>query len=318
MRRRLLFTGSLFRRFSKESRGIKDSHPSSSSGSGDTVGILFFGSLCATTFGLGVWQVKRYQEKTSMIEQSLQLLREPPIPLTSEGGQADLASSVAGLRGRLLTVEGEYLHEREVLLGIRSAPPDLVSPKAEGLAVNPQGYFVITPLRLPDGSVLFVNRGWVSRRAKDWERPKGRVKATVVASSCEKRSTFSPTNDTKSRTLLWLEGSSLLAASGVSLELNEVAVVECVGSSLPLIPAVADGVLGQEGSSEVTFPATRKTSSLIQHYVTPEVHATYAATWFSLCLFGVGATFYKYRRVDTRVLSKLKDSHTKSPPDISS
>ena len=51
----------------------------------------------------------------------------------------------------------------------------------------------------------------------------------------------------------------------------------------------------------------RNTSSLIQHYVTPEVHATYAATWFALSLFGVGATLYKYRKIDTRVMSKIKD-----------
>ena len=52
----------------------------------------------------------------------------------------------------------------------------------------------------------------------------------------------------------------------------------------------------------------RNTSSLIQHYVTPEVHATYAVTWFALSLFGVGATFYKYRKVDARLMSKLKDT----------
>ena len=207
------------------------SHSKSSSGSsGDVLGMLFFGSLCAATFGLGVWQVQRYQEKTASIEQSQQLLREPPLPLVNQHGQSTLSSAVSSLRGRLLTIEGEFMHDREVLLGIRSAPPGLVSPKAEGMAVNPQGYFVITPMRLSDRSIIFVNRGWVSRRSKEWDRPKGIVRTTVVAGACEKRSTFSPVNDPSSRTLLWLEDSSLVAATGIDLSVEQVALVECVGT----------------------------------------------------------------------------------------
>jgi cytochrome oxidase assembly protein ShyY1 len=59
---------------------------------------------------------------------------------------------------------GHYLHDHEVLLGPRSAPPGLVTTAAQGMATNPQGYYIITPFVLqPNKHIIFVNRGWVPR-----------------------------------------------------------------------------------------------------------------------------------------------------------
>ena len=46
-----------------------------------TLGTLFFGSLCASTFGLGVWQSQRYFEKIDQVEQRKVELSADPVEL---------------------------------------------------------------------------------------------------------------------------------------------------------------------------------------------------------------------------------------------
>jgi hypothetical protein len=54
-------------------------------------------------------------------------------------------------QGQKIQFDGYYDHAREVLVGPRSAPTQ--ENKAQGMATNPQGYFVITPLMLKSGCV---------------------------------------------------------------------------------------------------------------------------------------------------------------------
>ena len=220
--------------------------PSSSSSGGsqgggalDILGILVFGSACVGTFGLGVWQVQRYFEKIQTIEDSVKRMHEPPHPLalpsssssSSSSQQQDVVDALHENQGRVLLLQGTFDHSKEILLGLRSAPPNLLTAKAEGMATNPQGFYIITPFILSENKgIVFVNRGWVGRQRKDWTRPMGEVTLQVVASSCERSSTFSPVNDVlKNKTLLWLEDSALLSYSGYTMSPKDIAVVECIG-----------------------------------------------------------------------------------------
>ncbi|HEX7200972.1 MAG TPA: SURF1 family protein, partial [Dongiaceae bacterium] len=60
----------------------------------------------------------------------------------------------ADLEYHRVLVQGEFLHDKEIFLGARSL---------NGNA----GYHLVTPFRLGDGRVLFVDRGWIplSRKA---------------------------------------------------------------------------------------------------------------------------------------------------------
>ena len=49
-----------------------------------------------------------------------------------------------------MLVNGNYDFTKELLLGPRSAP-GLSTEKAQGMATNPQGYYVITPFYLSNG-----------------------------------------------------------------------------------------------------------------------------------------------------------------------
>lgn len=79
-----------------------------------------------------------------------------------------------------MTLRGRYDFSKEVLLGPRRPPNNLMGPEAQGMATSPQGFFILTPLSREDGSVVIVNRGWVPRGAEGWSRPEGVVEVTAV------------------------------------------------------------------------------------------------------------------------------------------
>lgn len=118
-------------------------------------GKTFFGSLCAGTFGLGVWQTQRLLEKLQLVEQrDKELSMKPTTDVTTTSFRRILASGV-------------FQHEREFLVGPRGPPvgtlPNKPGSSAGGMSSSPQGYFVLTPFQLRSGEVILVNRGWVPR-----------------------------------------------------------------------------------------------------------------------------------------------------------
>ena len=115
-----------------------------------TLGTLFFGSLCASTFGLGVWQSQRYFEKIDQVEQRDIELAADPVELdrftvdTEEDTEAN-GNASAGTSYRRLTTSGKFLHEKEVLVGPRGPPPGALAStgpssgrSSGGMASSPQ------------------------------------------------------------------------------------------------------------------------------------------------------------------------------------
>jgi cytochrome oxidase assembly protein ShyY1 len=96
-----------------------------------------------------------------------------------------------------------------------------------GLAVNPQGYYVITPFKRTDGTIVFINRGWVAMKETNWLRPSGVTTLSTVVSHPEKENTFTPVNNPASMKLLWVEADALrICAETPQLKLNEIVVLE--------------------------------------------------------------------------------------------
>ena len=99
-----------------------------------TGGKLFFGSLCAGTFGLGCWQLQRYTEKIQLVKEREEELSKTPEPLDD--------AVPTGFRRR--SVEGNFLHELEVLVGPRGPPHGALaksgpsSGRSGGMSTSPQ------------------------------------------------------------------------------------------------------------------------------------------------------------------------------------
>lgn len=99
--------------------------------------------VAATCLGLGIWQLRRLDERRSLNDRIL--ARQAATPVLIEG--ASTASGVAAPYRRAVA-RGTYDVDREVLVYGRSL---------DGEA----GHHVVTPLVLADGGAILVVRGWV-------------------------------------------------------------------------------------------------------------------------------------------------------------
>ncbi|AKH81694.1 membrane protein [Streptomyces sp. CNQ-509] len=96
---------------------------------------------------LGFWQFHRHEDRVARNDLVARNLKAEPVPvdrLMREGRTVPREDT-----WRTVTATGAYEPEREVVVRQRLGADDK------------QGYFVVTPLRLADGSAVLVNRGWV-------------------------------------------------------------------------------------------------------------------------------------------------------------
>ena len=113
--------------------------------------LALLASVC--TISLGNWQTRRAQDKQDLAARVERAGRAAP--LTVSGA----AKPAIDLAFRRLTARGEFLPQYTILLDnkVHRGRP---------------GYFVVTPLRLADGSMhLLVNRGWVAARERREDLP---------------------------------------------------------------------------------------------------------------------------------------------------
>lgn len=103
--------------------------------------------LAAVGIGLGVWQLGRADEKEAMM--ALRKDRERDIVIgQQQRWQPDLSAQALDQQRVLLT--GRWLSDQSIALDNRAW---------EGQA----GAHVLTPMRLADGSLVWVNRGWMAK-----------------------------------------------------------------------------------------------------------------------------------------------------------
>lgn len=96
----------------------------------------------ALLISLGIWQLHRGQAKAAMLAHYAQAGEQAPIAFSPQ-----LPSTMAPLR---VQVSGLYEGQRQLLLDNQSHQQQ-------------PGYDVWTPLRMADGTLLLVNRGWIPR-----------------------------------------------------------------------------------------------------------------------------------------------------------
>ncbi|WP_298231592.1 SURF1 family protein [uncultured Azohydromonas sp.] len=103
---------------------------------------------------LGLWQLDRAVQKESLQQAVDSSVALPPLPAQA---LAHAPAQVAGQLHRRVTVRGQWLPERTVFLDNRQMD-------------GRPGFFVLTPLRLDDGSAVLVQRGWVPRDMQERTR----------------------------------------------------------------------------------------------------------------------------------------------------
>ncbi len=130
---------------------------------------------------LGLWQLRRHDERTALDDRVAERIVDIPVDLQS-------ARSLAtdDLELRQVAVEGSWDAAREVVLLARTLN-------------GRSGHNVLTPLVVSDGSAVVVNRGWIPI---DFEGPPvvgatpptGDISIVVVARQTEVRRGLGPTD----------------------------------------------------------------------------------------------------------------------------
>ena len=205
----------------------------SSTGSNNTIGKIFFPSLCAITFTLGTWQTQRYFEKVDMVQKRKDDLSLDPLSfdqwrLLNHDNHvgASPSSSSSGSNGeeasksyRRVIIQGKFDHTNSILIGPRGPPPGALATSGPnsglgggggGMSSSLQGYWVITPLivgeeeenRLDDGGSLSMQdvssrkEGWLGRLLPWRRRNNNKSNNTSDQLSHDLRSGSSDTNST--------------------------------------------------------------------------------------------------------------------------
>jgi surfeit locus 1 family protein len=116
-----------------------------------TLLVLAGAALCVR---LGIWQLDRLEHRREFNAHLTEMWSLPPVDLNSE---ADL--SLVSMEYRSVRVTGVYDFDNQVALYNQYHEGEL-------------GYHLLTPLRLPDGRAVIVDRGWIPAGtisgAQDW------------------------------------------------------------------------------------------------------------------------------------------------------
>jgi|HubBroStandDraft_2_1064218.scaffolds.fasta_scaffold68388_2 surfeit locus 1 family protein len=220
------------------------------------VGLLVPAILAfATLISLGVWQLQRKAWKEGLIASLTELLGTEPqmLPAAAAWPQLDQARD----EYRRFTFSAVFDNSREALVFAAASAfrPDVAD-------AGP-GYWVLTPARLADGSIVIVNRGFVPDGRKDPKtRLEGEVSGPVDITGAMRwpdgRHWFTPSDDSAHNLWFVRDPAAIAAAKG----LDTVAPFY-VEQEVPVPP----GGLPQPGKLVVNLP---------------DNHLQYALTWFGL------------------------------------
>ena len=216
----------------------------------------------AFLIGLGTWQMQRLAWKQGLIGAIAERTHAVPVPLAAVEGRAAEGGDPEYAR---VTVEGRLLNDHELHF---YAFDERLGP----------GYHVVTPLKRADGSIVFVNRGFVPQDRKDPAtraagQPTGDVKIVGLVRAPSPAGLFTPDNDPAKNTWYWYDLDAMAAAA-------------LAPGKSPVVPFIVDAEVdpGLPGG----FPKGGVTRLEL-----PNRHLEYALTWYGLAaaLVAVFAAF---------------------------
>ena len=210
----------------------------------------------AVLIGLGTWQLQRKTWKENLIASLTAQLAAPPVALPAPTAWPRLDPSSDEYHRIEFTAVFDYADEALVFAAPSAFRPDVAS----GL-----GYWVFTPAKLADGSLVMVNRGFVPDGRQDPKsRPEGQVPGPIEIVGAmrwpEARHWFSPHDEPAQN--LWFTRDQLAIAAAKHLGPVAPFYVE---QASPVPP----GGLPQPGKLVISLP---------------DNHLQYALTWYGLAL----------------------------------
>ncbi len=202
--------------------------------------------------GLGFWQLQRLHWKESLLAQISCRIDAPAAPLPPRENWANLNPDEYDYRHVVL--RGTFDHAKESYLFRASAT---------GAASDGPGYEVLTPLKLAEGGVVVVNRGFVPAELKEPSRRaagqiEGETTLTGLMRRPETRNSFTPADEPQEN--LWFTRDPLALAAHWGLAGVAPFSVDADAAENP-------GGWPKGGATVLKIPNN---------------HLSYALTWFAL------------------------------------
>jgi len=167
--------------------------------------VVLAGLAFATLIALGTWQVERLQWKEGLLATIHERIAAPPMSIDSMDARYSRSGDVDYWP---VEVHGTFLNsgERHFLATYQGR----------------SGFYVYTPLRLPYGRFVFVNRGFVPYALKDpATRPLSAVEGDVTVRGLgrnplpSKPSSLVPDNEPGKNIFFWKDLDAMAASAGL-------------------------------------------------------------------------------------------------------
>lgn len=147
---------------------------------------LFVLLVCVAMVNMGLWQLRRLDEKRTQNAKVSTAMHEPaqPIAQVLPEGAASTSEQVRAAEYRPVVVVGTYRADEQVLVMNRTND-------------GAPGYWVVTPLVQSDGTAVVVLRGWIPYSYtpdgswEDFAPPRGEVAVQGIVRQSQVRSTNS-------------------------------------------------------------------------------------------------------------------------------
>lgn len=220
----------------------------------------------AGLFALGTWQIERRAWKHALIERVEQRVHAPAVdaPGPAQWPRVTAASD----EYRHVRLRGTFLHEHETVV--------------QAVSAYGSGFWVMTPLRQRDGSIVLVNRGFVPQDRRDpatraGNQPSGEVTVTGLLRISEPKGGFLRSNDAAAGK--WYSRDVRGIAMAAGLDPARVAPY--------FVDADADAGAAARPGEAPAWPVGGLTVISF-----PDNHLVYALTWYGLALMVAAAAWY--------------------------
>lgn len=232
--------------------------------------LICTGLAFAGFVALGSWQLLRLQWKLDLIARVDQRVHASPV--APPPAQRWPAVTADGDGYRHVTLSGDYLFGKSV--------------QVQAATERGSGYWLLTPLRQADGTVVLINRGFVyapaDRPADTGPPPANPATVTGLLRITEPGGGFLRHNDPAGGRWYSRDVAAIAAAQGLDPHRTAPYFVDADAGQEPGGAAAANGALNRPvgGLTVIAFHNS---------------HLVYALTWYALALMVTGAIFWVVR-----------------------
>lgn len=221
---------------------------------------FIFGSGAVFTFNAGLWQLRRKHWKEEVIDQRTKMLSQEPIEVNSSPFPW-LNQNLDEWEYKPVKVRGRFDHSKEMLILRKYA--------------SMNGYRIITPLRLVDGSTIIVNRGWVPIDLKEEAKLRTgtqQVEITGVLRKSEDPGKYIPENNSAMNEWYYvdLDRMSRFAQARNYEESKQMGIQE--------VDFTREREMG-EGEEIHEIPLRYSKGDFFNWYAMPVTHLSYSMFW---------------------------------------